>query len=218
MLLKSFKTASLLTVLTAILLIITSCAEPAHYLWDEEIGTLTINDDSGFDDWYEFNLDNLFSPKHLFLADDVTYIPENFMKGNKTLCSLYMGRNIIHVSDRAFQDCSALSEIKWSPNLRVKGFAAFINTGITELIVPMKVQVIKYLSFNNCDKLERVIIPNSVTEMKPNFSLCDMLTDVELPESLRRLDDLMFEKCSSLRTITIPKSVKVIGYDILKDS
>lgn len=85
----------------------------------------------------------------------------------------------------------------------------FGQTELTSVTIPPTVTSIG--SFAGCDKLTKMVIPNTVTQIG-DFNGCPLLKEVVLPENLKRLTS-SFSNCTSLETITIPKSVESIdGY------
>lgn len=68
-----------------------------------------------------------------------------------------------------------------------------------------------YNEFSHCDALQSVVIPENVVMVGANaFSWCKNLTQVELPEGLDMLGDFAFIGCEKLPRITIPNTVKTI--------
>lgn len=75
-------------------------------------------------------------------------------------------------------------------------------------------------------KVKEVIFPENLTEFggfkyykdfnekrgTNIFENCSTLTNVRLPKKLRKIGPNMFKKCTGLTSIDIPESVKVIGY------
>ena len=74
------------------------------------------------------------------------------------------------------------------------------------------VAVIEDYSFEHCDSIETVVIPDSVTKIMNNaFAWCENLRSVTLPDSLRRLGAYAFASCHSLESIVIPEGVEIIS-------
>ena len=74
------------------------------------------------------------------------------------------------------------------------------------------VAVIEDYSFEHCDSIETVVIPDSVTKiMNHAFAWCENLHSVTLPDSLRVLGSHAFASCHSLESITIPEGVEILS-------
>ena len=78
-------------------------------------------------------------------------------------------------------------------------------------------------AFNNCDSLEKVVIPDSVKTIysgyysySPTFGYCDNLKTVVIGNGLKYIDEGTFSGCESLESVTIGKSVNSINYAELK--
>ena len=71
-------------------------------------------------------------------------------------------------------------------------------------------------AFYNCDSLEYVNIPNSVTSIGNSaFEGCDSLEYVNIPNSVTSIGDDAFYECSKLKSINIPKGTKERFSEIL---
>ena len=72
--------------------------------------------------------------------------------------------------------------------------------------------------FSSCDKLEAIILPNSITSIGFGaFTHCTGLTSVAIPNSVTSIDPRAFGNCTGLTSITIPDGVtsiewKTFGY------
>ena len=67
-------------------------------------------------------------------------------------------------------------------------------------------------AFANCDSLESVSIPDSVTEIGGYaFSECTSLKSINVPDSVTRIGREAFSGCTSLKSINLPNSVTEMG-------
>jgi len=66
--------------------------------------------------------------------------------------------------------------------------------------------------FKGCDMLENIEIPDSVTVIGAEaFGQCKNLKNVKLPKNLKYINQEAFLSCESIRSIVIPENVKRIG-------
>ena len=73
-------------------------------------------------------------------------------------------------------------------------------------------------AFSNCEKLESITIPDSVTEIGNDaFNGCTELKDVTLPNTCQNIVTGMFAGCTSLEKIVLPETVTAIRADAFKD-
>ena len=88
---------------------------------------------------------------------------------------------------------------------------------LSEIVIPKrykfgKVVAIDDEGFANCEKLTKIVIPDSVTEIGDNaFEYCTSLEDVRLGDGLKVIGSSAFYNCTSLKAIEIPDSVTDIG-------
>ena len=102
------------------------------------------------------------------------------------------------------------SEIQGTPVKYIYSIGYLHRKTITKVYIP---EGIEYVSgFNNCENLQEVNIPSSVTEIGVcAFAGCKKLGSIQLPDGLVTIGEGAFLKCDSLTQVTIPSSVKTIG-------
>lgn len=108
----------------------------------------------------------------------------------------------------------------------------FSENELTEVSLPSTIKVIREQAFRDCEKLEKINIPEGVTDLEWVFGNCSSLKYVELPQSLIKMNETfrgctalaelvipsrvqrcwhIVSGCSSLRALVIPESVESIG-------
>lgn len=70
-------------------------------------------------------------------------------------------------------------------------------------------------SFQGCNNITKVTIPNSVTNIgNYAFHYCTGLIEVIIPDSITSIGNYAFQRCSSLTSVTIGNSVTSIGQNV----
>ncbi|MBQ8869431.1 MAG: leucine-rich repeat protein [Oscillospiraceae bacterium] len=165
------------------------------------------------------------------IPDSVTYIGSHAFEGCSNLKSITLPNNLKMLGTSAFKNCTALAEpviipesteFKFYSNVADIGSTTATSyngsgqfsgcTSLKEVIFESTtIDRIPYGFCQDCTSLEKINIPNSVTEIGGNaFKNCTALPDIILPESLITIGSESFYGCSSLTEITIPANVTEI--------
>ena len=103
---------------------------------------------------------------------------------NQNIKSYVIPSSVTSIGDSAFSWCSSLSE----------------------LVIPSSVTSIGDSAFT-CSSLSELVIPSSVTSIGDSAFTCSSLSELVIPSSVTSIGDWAFFGCSSLKYISIPKSV-----------
>lgn len=89
---------------------------------------------------------------------------------------------------------------------------AFLNAGITSVVIPNTVVTIGNYAFSNCASLLSVIMGNSVTTLGEGaFLKCALLSSVIIPDTVTTIEKDTFAECTNLISISIGNMVVSIG-------
>lgn len=121
----------------------------------------------------------------------VTAIADECFKGNTEITGVFIGENITSIGVEAFMDCKNLSMVDFT------GVSYTITVGAK--------------AFKNCKQLVTIDLPAAKSIGSEAFSYCTSLEKFEIKSGTERLEGYTFTHCTSLKTITIPKSVTFIG-------
>jgi len=124
------------------------------------------------------------------------------------------GMAVAGIADRAFENCTGMTEVSLPSGLKSIGFQAFRNcTDLTTMIVPNGVTNVGAYAFCDCTGLTNVSIPDSVTTIEQGtFCNCVRLADLAIPNTVTSIGDEAFSCCSNLTSIAISSNVQSIGY------
>lgn len=99
------------------------------------------------------------------------------------------------------------------PNLTSLGDNAFRNTAITSVdLSGSSIASIGSHTFNNCDSLISVTLPDTVKSIGSNaFAGSALLESIVLPNGIETISGGAFSSCPKLTAINLPSSIKTIG-------
>lgn len=176
---------------------------------------------SMYNDYYGafFNCKSLVSAT---IPASVTKIGEREFSHCYSLSSVNIPESVTEIGAGAFEHCSSLESVNIPESVKEIGEQAFLGCAIETLSHPCL--TIKdgvavqdgnvYLA--NYTKIE-VTIPDGVTKMlcgqlvQGGFECCQSLKSVTIPDSVTVIGEREFWRCRSLSSVNIPSSVTEIG-------
>ncbi len=162
----------------------------------------------------------------IILPDSLTTIGADAFLICKNITSVTIPPSVTSIGVGAFRLCSGLTAInvdEASASYQSIDGVLFNESGGTLLqypggkpesiyAVPEGTSVLGNYSFNDCDNIEAVILPGSLTEIKQNvFASCSKLADIEFPNGLLSIGYNSFSQCNSLTHVVLPESVLSLG-------
>ncbi len=85
---------------------------------------------------------------------------------------------------------------------------------LESIVIPNSVARIDSHAFAHCISLASVVIPNSVTELgEAAFEGCNGLTSIGISNSITSINNYVFKDCSCLTSVSIPANITSIGYE-----
>ena len=116
------------------------------------------------------------------------------------------------IGERAFYECTKLSEVELPPFLRIIGDSAFAGCAIYNIELPETLETVGDGAFYECTNLEKIALPNSIVSVgKRVFAKCAALSEVTLGAGVLAISDDAFYECAALSGIALGDSLKSIG-------
>ncbi len=141
--------------------------------------------------------------------------------------NIIIPKNVIKIADNAFHKCKTIKSIKLSESILEIGANAFYDcSNIEKIYISKSLVEIGVRAFENCSSLNAVNIKDLSRWLKINFKgyfsnplyyahklylYNELITDLNLPDTLTTVPIRAFQGCLSIKTIAIPDSVKNIG-------
>lgn len=92
------------------------------------------------------------------------------------------------------------------------GDYAFMETYITDIMLPEGIESIGNDAFWGCSNLSAISLPSTLKEIHFGaFVACNSLESIVIPEGVKKIDAQVFGQCSALTQVTIPSTVESIG-------
>ena len=110
-----------------------------------------------------------------------------------------------------------LESIKLNEGLLLVGRGAFSHSNIKEITIPDTVEGELNTTFMQCISLEKIVIGNKITNIKPNtFNGLTNCHTVIFGDSVKEIWPRAFYNCGSLRTVILPESLDSMPENSIK--
>ena len=152
-------------------------------------------------------------------------IPDYAFAECSHLRKVFLHENIDSIMEGAFYSSSLSGYLTLPKSISFIGQRAYYKTDISKVtiqsdITSPKSDITGSETFMACDNLKEVIIKEGCTFLELDFSLCDSLQNLELPQSLKRIGldteqfggaTNLFYGCKSLTELNLPANLEYIA-------
>lgn len=114
--------------------------------------------------------------------------------------------DVMLIDAYAFAGAKNLAKITLPNKLQSIYWGAFLNSGLTEISIPAKASLSPE-AFANCEKLQRVVLPNNVGADQAIFKNCPVLKTVIVPNTAKYISGKSFQNCPRLTEFQLSPGV-----------
>lgn len=108
------------------------------------------------------------------------------------------------IGREAFKGCKSLQEVVLGDGIETIGFQAFEMTGLITINIPSSVKRIEKYAFDECHDLAGLVINNGVEVIRSwAFQDCQKLTKIKIPRSVTQLYYDTFNVCYGVTSIEV---------------
>ncbi len=166
-------------------------------------------------EWSAFNGETAL--KSIVLPEGVTTIGSNAFN-NSSLEAITLPESLEEIAEYAFSK-TKLVEIVIPANVELLGSAAFQGASISP-ISPLKkvvfegnkIQTIDICTFQDCQNLQEVKLPESLITIKYNaFLRCYALEEITIPDAVTVIEKQVFSQCEALKRVNLGTQLESIG-------
>lgn len=155
---------------------------------------------------------NCTNLEEILLPCDLTRISGHMFAYCSKLQKIECPKGIEDIGEFAFYQCTDLNNITLSDKVTNIHKGAFMESGLTKIILPGNIKTIEEDTFNGCSNLTIISIPEGVRSIeKSAFEYCTKLTSIVIPDSVISIGDRAFGTCKNIQEIVIPNGTKSIG-------
>ena len=156
------------------------------------------------------------SLKQIKIPSTVRVITKAFKECEK-LEKVELSEGLVEIGEHAFYGCHWLESISIPSTVKIIGGWAFAHVSLTSLLLPDGITSIGDHAFWSwTGTFDTARIPPLITTITGSMCRCRGMFSMELPESIRRIDNGAFDSSTMLRNISLPPDAE-IGLDAFED-
>lgn len=141
-------------------------------------------------------------------------IGEGSFQKCSALASLNLNFGLDSIKSSAFEDCALTGRLELPITLKKINYGAFQNNkGLTEVCIPQSVEKLGSNCFSGCDGLKKVTFEGGADMELAEYALCgaSALEEIVFGEGIENIGNSAARDLTSLRTVTLPSTLKSIG-------
>ncbi len=157
--------------------------------------------------------------RNIDFPSSVTELSDNCFNGC-SLTTIALPAHMNRIGSLAFGENKKLTSVTMPQTLLSMGEGAFSwCEKLTAVVIPDSLKIIPKEAFNSCPRLASVIWGNAVEEIGYASFWAMAATDLVLPETLKKVDDIAFAACTNnLRRVSFRGQTDTIGEAVFRNA
>ena len=120
-------------------------------------------------------------------------------------------KGVTEIGGAAFERCGNLKTVTIPEGVTKIGSSAFAYSGLMELTLPSTIREMSQ-SFYGCENLAKLNLTDGITTLGSSFYSCPALKEVHIPGSVKSIGYSDFSRCTNLETVTIGEGTEEIQF------
>lgn len=147
------------------------------------------------------------------LPDSLLTIGEYGFSGCSALTSIVIPDQVTSIGSYAFRNCTSLTSVTLGESVSTISASGGITNSFPNTISTLVIRCQNVGSgwFNNFNALTSITFEDTVLSIGSSFQKCNSIESVVIPDSVTSINEYAFSQCASLYTVTIGKSVTTFG-------
>ena len=153
----------------------------------------------------------------IVIPDNIIIIADYAFSACSSATSLTIGKNVAQIAESAFAGLASSLDFIWNARHCENTGLGHSSNNVKHLTIGDEVEYLpKYFCYNT--SIESLEIPASVRTIDDGaFSYSYSLTGVTIPDGVTTIGNYAFQGCTNLETATIGNSVAAMGYDVFSN-
>lgn len=158
------------------------------------------------------------TPGIFVIEKNIEVLGKNIFDSCENLTEVIWPEHINNIPAYTFQGTDSLSSVSIGNGVSQLGVGCFANSGIEEIEIPASITSAgDYFGlggrwFHQCDKLKKIIVEEGTTTILTGaFSGIKSDYTIEMPDTIKKIEDKAFFNCSNLSKLEIPPNVTFVG-------
>ena len=168
------------------------------------------------------------------LPEGLTKVREYTFYDCDALTEVILPDTVRYMEDYCFRECSSLKTVDLPENLQYLGWGMFMDSALEHLTIPESVRYTEDYVFAHCDQLESLTwhdqpftfgdyafaycegpvtfaLPPRLTQLSWGMFSDSTIEYIDIPESVREVEDYAFSNCDYLEEVVFPDGITVMG-------